>query len=70
MSIDVEPVRGRTGDSKLEVWVPVGVRVVARSTSGDVTVKGTKAEVDAHSTSGDVVVQDRAGRLVVRHSSP
>jgi DUF4097 and DUF4098 domain-containing protein YvlB len=69
MSIDVEPVRGRTGDSKLEVWVPVGVRVVARSTSGDVTVKGTKAEVDAHSTSGDVVVSGATDRVTIESVS-
>ena len=69
VSIDVEPVSGRTGDSKLEVWVPVGARVVARSTSGDVTVKGTKAEVDAHSTSGDVVVSDATDRITIESVS-
>jgi len=69
LSVDVEPVSGRTGDSKLEVWVPVGARVVARSTSGDVTVKGTKGEVDARSTSGDVVVSDATDHVTIESVS-
>lgn len=69
LSVDVEPVSGRTGDSKLEVWVPVGARVVARSTSGDVTVKGTKGEVDARSTSGDVVVSDATDHITIESVS-
>ncbi len=69
LSLEVEPVRGRIGDSKLEVWVPVGVRVVAHSTSGDVTVKGTKAEVDARSTSGDVIVTDATDHIVIESVS-
>ncbi|HEX5073601.1 MAG TPA: DUF4097 family beta strand repeat-containing protein [Gemmatimonadaceae bacterium] len=69
LSLEVEPVRGRTGDSKLEVWVPAGVRVVARSTSGDVTVKGTKGEVDARSTSGDVIVSDATNRITIESVS-
>jgi len=69
LSLEIEPVHGRIGDSKMEVWVPVGVRVVARSTSGDVTVKGTKAEVDARSTSGDVVVTDATDHITVESVS-
>jgi len=69
LSLEVEPVSGRTGDSKLEVWVPAGVRVVARSTSGDVTVKGTKGEVDARSTSGDVVVTAATDRITIESVS-
>ena len=69
LSLDVESVRGRMGDSRFEVSVPVGVRVIARSTSGDVTVKGTKGAVDAHSTSGDVVVTDATDRIVVESVS-
>ena len=69
LSLEVEPVHGRMGDSKMEVWVPVGARVVARSTSGDVTVKGTKAEVDARSTSGDVVVSNASDRITIESVS-
>jgi len=69
LSLEVEPVSGRIGDSKLEVWVPVGVSVVAHSTSGDVTVKGTKGEVDARSTSGDVVVTDATQHITIESVS-
>jgi DUF4097 and DUF4098 domain-containing protein YvlB len=69
LSLEIESVRGRVGDSKFEVFVPVGVRVVARSTSGDVTVKGTKGAVDAHSTSGDVIVSDATDRITLESVS-
>jgi DUF4097 and DUF4098 domain-containing protein YvlB len=69
LSLEIEPVRGRVGDSKLEVWIPVGARVVARSTSGDVTVKGTKSTVDARSTSGDVVVTNATDRIIIESVS-
>jgi len=69
LSLETEAVRGRVGDSKIEVWIPVGARVVARSTSGDVTVKGTKSSVDARSTSGDVVVSDATDRITIESVS-
>jgi DUF4097 and DUF4098 domain-containing protein YvlB len=69
LSLEVESVRGRIGDSRFEVSVPVGVRVIARSTSGDVTVKATKGAVDARSTSGDVVVSDATDRIVLESVS-
>jgi len=69
LSLETEAVRGRVGDSKMEVWIPVGARVVARSTSGDVTVKGTKSSVDARSTSGDVVVSDATDRITIESVS-
>jgi DUF4097 and DUF4098 domain-containing protein YvlB len=69
LSLEVESVRGRVGDSRFEISVPVGVRVTARSTSGDVSVKGTKGPVDAQSTSGDAVVTDATGRISVESVS-
>ena len=69
LSLDVESIRGRVGDSRFEVWVPVGVRVIARSTSGDVAVKGTKGPVEAHSTSGDVEVTDATDRIILESVS-
>jgi DUF4097 and DUF4098 domain-containing protein YvlB len=69
LSLDIESVRGRVGDSRFEVTVPVGVRVVARSTSGDVSVRGTKGPVNATSTSGDVEVTDAADRVVIESVS-
>ena len=69
LSLDVESVRGRVGDSRFEVTVPVGVRVMARSRSGDVSVRGTKGAVEAESTSGDVEVADATGRIVIQSVS-
>ena len=69
LTLDVDAVRGRVGDSRFEVTVPVGVRVVARSRSGDVSVRGTKGAVQAESTSGDVEVTDATDRVVIESVS-
>src|SRR5687767_2120627 len=69
ISLDIEPVRGRVGDSRFEVSVPVGVRVIARSTSGDVSVRGTRGQVDARSPGGDVEVTDASDRVVLESVS-
>ncbi len=69
LTLQIEPVRGRVGDSRFEVTVPNGVRVIARSTSGDVSVKGTKGPVEATSTTGDVEVTDATDRIVIESVS-
>jgi hypothetical protein len=46
-----------SGDQRLDVQVPAGTRVIARSVSGDVRVRGVGGEVEARSTSGDVEAQ-------------
>lgn len=69
LTLDVESVRGRIGDSRFEVTVPVGVRVIARSRSGDVSVRGTRGAVQAESTSGDVEVTDATDRIVIESVS-
>ena len=69
ISVDVEPVRGRVGDTRIEVSVPVGVRVIARSRSGDVSVRGTRGAVDARSQSGDIVVTEASDRIVLESVS-
>lgn len=56
---------GGGSDSHFEVTVPYGVRVQARAQSGDVSVRGTKGEVEASSQSGDVTVSDAVRRLDV-----
>lgn len=43
-------------DAVIHVMVPRGVRVVARSNSGDITVKDTQGDVEAETTSGNVVI--------------
>ena len=60
---EIRVVLVNLGDSRFEVSVPVGVRVIARSTSGDVSVRGTRGQVEARSTSGDVEVTEAIDRL-------
>ena len=60
----VEGDRGRNsgiGDSRFEITVPRGTRVLAASVSGDVRVSGTQAEVEVRSTSGGASVRESAG---------
>ena len=56
LSLDLSRRRG--GDSRFDVTVPVGVRVSARATNGDISITGTKGGVEANTQSGDLVVQD------------
>lgn len=60
---------GRRGETRYEVSVPRGARVMARSTSGDVIVRGVGGQVEATSTSGDVTVVDAVRRVEVRSVS-
>lgn len=50
--------RGRSSDSRYEVSIPRGARVILRSTSGDIEVHNTRGEVEVNSTSGDVIIED------------
>ena len=61
--VSLDLVRGRGGDTRFEVTVPQGVRVVARVGSGDISIRGTKGEVEVHAQSGNVELEDVAGRL-------
>ena len=61
VSLDISRPRG--GDTRFEVTVPVGVRVSARSTSGDVTINGTRGAVEARTQNGDLSVTD-VGEIV------
>ena len=65
VSLDLSNRYGGGGDSRFEVTVPIGVRIVARAQSGDVAISGTQGEVDARSQSGDVKIEDVASRLDV-----
>ena len=57
------------GDGRFELQVPVGTRVIARTTSGDIRVTGVKAPVEARSTSGDIEVEDVAGKVSIESVS-
>jgi DUF4097 and DUF4098 domain-containing protein YvlB len=63
VAISVRSDRGRLGDTQYELSVPEGVRVITKAVSGDISVTGTKGELEAGSVSGEVVVSDGARRV-------
>ena len=63
VALSVRSDRGRLGDTQYEVSVPEGVRVITKAVSGDISVTGTKGELEAGSVSGDVTVSDVPRRV-------
>jgi DUF4097 and DUF4098 domain-containing protein YvlB len=55
----------RGSDTRFEVSVPYGVHVVVRAMSGDISVRGTRGEVEAHAQSGDIELEEVTSRLDV-----
>jgi DUF4097 and DUF4098 domain-containing protein YvlB len=58
LSLDVESRYGHGGDTRYEVTVPVGTRVLTRSVSGDQSVRGVRGPLEVHTVNGDVQVSD------------
>jgi DUF4097 and DUF4098 domain-containing protein YvlB len=58
-------LQNRGGDSRFEVTVPYGVQIIARSQSGDITIRDTRGAVEAHATAGDLEIEGVTGRLDV-----
>src|SRR5579884_3769750 len=56
--ISIEAGNRRGGDTKFEIAVPYGVRVIARSQTGDMSIRNTRGDVEAHAQSGDVLIED------------
>ncbi len=61
ITLRTERNRGRGGDTEYRVTVPTGTRVVMASSSGDLTARGTKGEVEATSMSGEISITDASG---------
>jgi DUF4097 and DUF4098 domain-containing protein YvlB len=55
----------RGSDTRFEVSVPYGVRIVAHSQTGDITIRATRGQVEAHAQNGDIRVDDVTTRLDV-----
>lgn len=68
VSLEVGGYRGH-GETRFEVTVPYGARVLARAQSGDLSIRGTKGEVEATSQSGDLTIEDVDGHLEVNSLS-
>ena len=65
IAIGVNTVNGRRGDTRYEISVPVGVRVIARTSSGDIAVRGTRGPIEARTTNGDIEIADAADRIIL-----
>jgi DUF4097 and DUF4098 domain-containing protein YvlB len=65
LSLGLRSPGGRSGDTRFEVTVPVGARVRANSSSGDIRITGSKGEVEARTQRGDIVVEDAAGSVEI-----
>lgn len=63
ISLGVRARDGRMGETRYELSVPVGTRVLTRSMSGGTTITGVKGEVEAQSQSGDIDVSDATERV-------
>ncbi len=55
----------RGGDARFEISVPYGVRVLATTRSGDISVRGTRGQVETRTQNGDVEVENVTSRLDV-----
>ena len=58
LSLGLRSGAARSGDTRFEVSVPVGTRVRATTTSGDIRISGSRGEVEARTQRGDIVVED------------
>jgi DUF4097 and DUF4098 domain-containing protein YvlB len=56
-------VSGRRGDTRFELSVPYGVRVMATTHSGDISVRGTRGPVEVRAQNGDIDIDDVMTRL-------
>ena len=63
IALEVRSDRGRMGDTRYEVTVPAGPRVLMRSVSGDISARDVRGEVEASSVSGQVEVRNAATRV-------
>ncbi|MGH7620544.1 MAG: DUF4097 family beta strand repeat-containing protein [Gemmatimonadaceae bacterium] len=67
--VTVDVAGGHGGDTRFDVTVPYGVRVTTSSQSGDITVHGTRGQLDVRSNSGSVDIEDITTRLDVNSLS-
>jgi DUF4097 and DUF4098 domain-containing protein YvlB len=58
--------RGRSGDTRFEIMVPIGTRVQANSVSGSIRITGTDGEVEAGSVNGAIEVVGATDRISIQ----
>lgn len=67
--IEARSRRGRMGETRYELSVPQGARLIVQSTSGDVTVRDVNGPVDLHTTSGDIALHGATGSIEISTTS-
>lgn len=63
IEIGTRPERSRHGDTRVEVSVPEGTRVIVGGSSADVAVRGVKGEVEVATMNGDVEIDNASSRV-------
>jgi DUF4097 and DUF4098 domain-containing protein YvlB len=66
VTLETHSDRGRSGNARFEIMVPVGTRVQASSVSGSIRITGTDAEVEAGSVNGAIEVLGAADRISIQ----
>ena len=56
-------VRGRLGETRVEINVPEGTRLTVGGRSADVSVRGVKGEVEVATMTGDVIIDNASSRV-------
>jgi DUF4097 and DUF4098 domain-containing protein YvlB len=63
IEIGAHSLRGRLGDTRVEVSVPEGTRLAISGNSTDISVRGVKGEVEVATMSGDLVIDHASSRV-------
>jgi DUF4097 and DUF4098 domain-containing protein YvlB len=69
ISIETESRRGRMGETRYELSVPQGVRLILESTSGDIRATDVNGSAEVRTTSGDIQLQGANGRIDISTTS-
>ncbi|MGH7712338.1 MAG: DUF4097 family beta strand repeat-containing protein [Gemmatimonadaceae bacterium] len=69
IEIEAESRRGRMGQTRYELSVPQGARLVLESTSGDVQARDVNGPAEVRTTSGDIVLQGATGHIEISTTS-
>ena len=65
LTLQTRSDRGHSGNTRVEIMVPIGTRVQVSSVSGSIRVAGTDSEVEAGSVSGSIEVLGATDRITV-----
>jgi DUF4097 and DUF4098 domain-containing protein YvlB len=65
ITLETHSDRGRSGNARFEIMVPVGTRVQANSVSGSIRITGTDGEVEAGSVGGAIEVLGATDRISI-----